>query len=55
MDFSGGGVFHSSYLSILVKILFKITIELSYNREVYFSLFISSSNQHSASLSLQEK
>lgn len=48
-------LFHSSYLSILVKILFKITIELSYNREVYFFLFISSSNQHSASLSLHEK
>lgn len=29
-------LFHSSYLSILVKIIFKITIELSYNREVYF-------------------
>ena len=28
-------LFHSSYLSILVKIQFKITIELSYNREVY--------------------
>ena len=28
-------LFRSSYLSILVKILLKITIELSYNREVY--------------------
>lgn len=42
-------LFHSSYLSILVKILFKITIELSYNREVYFfpCLFLHQTNiQH---------